>query len=485
MMPTALARRPTAPRRLVSVALLALVPALAGCPAPQPAVAKLTLRALPALISDTGEVSTITLSATTAEGAAGAGVVVLATDLGTLSAPDVTLDAAGQATVTFLCDKAQDAACAAAASDRVAHVSGQWMLAGAGGPVVGVVAVTVRGQGTGDGGSSDGGSGVQVPLPDPACTVDTVALDAGDVSIPVASDAVALCDGWVLLGSTVDNSIRLFNAFRNETRATHQLTDAPHALLLDAQRSYLYVALRTATRVVRLDLQTGTQTPITLPAPATSLALGSNGLVFARFTDPSQGASLALIDGPGGTVQGTFSGPFGHLTAFDPVGSKLYTQDTSIGGTSWLVQYAFDAGTSSLAVTDSYDPGIKNGQDLAVSPDGTQVVQALGGVYTVRDADSANLSQSGGGWNVGPYPRSVRFTPDGGSLVASNGDELLVFGAKSHVEVARVPQRSYCLYGTLARVRTSRGGRLAFGMVDCGISSDRKPGFLQWQRLGP
>jgi hypothetical protein len=99
--------------------------ALCGCISTPPA-GELTLSPSPRIIADNGQASVLTLYATDGAGAPGAGTVALSTDLGLLSARQVTLEADGTTTVQYTCDRTLDPLCTARTSNLSALITGRW-----------------------------------------------------------------------------------------------------------------------------------------------------------------------------------------------------------------------------------------------------------------------------------------------------------------------------------------------------------------------
>jgi hypothetical protein len=244
----------------------------------------------------------------------------------------------------------------------------------------------------------------------------------------------------------------------------------------------LFVALKTANRVMKVPLDGGAQNIITLPVAASDLAFGPPGLLFATTPAPVSDFQVQFIDTATAAVVGispTDAGSpdrLGSALAFDPVGSRLFSLNLGISPAT-LKRFAFDAGQGdpSLEFVEAISPG-SNGQDLVVSPDGSHVLTACGAPYNVPDLGTSNLTNPLGSFDTGAYPRSVRYTPNGATTIISNGNELQFFNATTHVK-----------FGTLITapctdmylVRSSRGGAMAFGQCG-GASSDNSPQPMIW-----
>ncbi|HZH78362.1 MAG TPA: hypothetical protein VEY88_20205 [Archangium sp.] len=99
---------------------------VSGCPAPETGVAAITLNSSPRYIDDTGQSTTVRVTALDASGQPGKGDVVLTTAAGFLGTDKqktltVALDAQGKASASFSCPVAQDTGC-----KGFVRVEGDW-----------------------------------------------------------------------------------------------------------------------------------------------------------------------------------------------------------------------------------------------------------------------------------------------------------------------------------------------------------------------
>jgi hypothetical protein len=333
-----------------------------------------------------------------------------------------------------------------------------------------------------------GDPGAPCPTIDPFCTADAneppTTMQSGSLAIGPSIDIVGLCGGWVLIGDRKQNQIVVRNAFTGDTKKSYQLTGAPGDLELDREQGVLYSTLDAATAVARLDLKTDTLTSIPVSAPASGLAVGAPGMLFAMLAG-SFDRKVAFIDTGSGAVKREQMATFGgELIVFDRVRTQLIIGNTGLSP-SGLSRWTFDAGATTLTMAQGRQAG-SNGQDLAISPDYARIAYPNGAGnstpgYTVVDYSSADLNVTAGAWNTGPYPRGAAFSPDGARLAASNGNDLIVFGVTTHAEVARVtPALTSCPYGTFGKVAWSRSSRYVFTLSHCQF--DRREGLLVWYR---
>lgn len=327
---------------------------------------------------------------------------------------------------------------------------------------------------------------VDVPRPAPGssrCTADTVpAASWSTTSTALSDDFIPLCSGAFLLGDKTGNQVVELDVYdlSREPRRRIALPAAPGAMALDDGNGLLYVALAGSSSLARIDLATDALTTVALAGAARDVAVGNGGRVFALLASTDSTTNpVAVIDGAAGTVERTI--PLGNAAfgagflAFDRPGNQLIVGVEGLSPSS-LHRYAFDASAVTLTLTQSRTNAGGNGQELVVSPDGTRVAFPCGGgnnssgsgaSYTVVDFDSRDLMNTRGEWNVGAYPRSAAFSPDGRRLLATNGGVMSLFNVETH---ARLPDPSGgggCSDASVKRVRFSRGGRIGFAYSEC------------------
>jgi hypothetical protein len=140
--------------KFAGTAVLAL--SVSGCPGSDTGVAAITLNSSPRYIDDTGQSTTVRVTALDAAGQPGKGDVVLTAAAGFLGADKqktltVTLDAQGKATASFNCPVAQDTGC-----KGFVRVEGDWNEVNNGTSVQ--VTTTTGSTGGNDGGTNPGGN---------------------------------------------------------------------------------------------------------------------------------------------------------------------------------------------------------------------------------------------------------------------------------------------------------------------------------------
>src|SRR6185295_422383 len=154
---------------------------------------------------------------------------------------------------------------------------------------------------------------------------------------------------------------------------------------------------------------TGLITYIPVSAPAASLALGNNGIVFASVPTSYWGP-VAVIDGPAGTVLATVPGPsggFDRLIVYNRAADQLITGSWGLSP-STLTRFSYDPATHALTQLQRSSNTGSNGQELVLSPDQLHLGYPNGAgngypSYTIYDYEPLDVAVSYGAWNTGPY----------------------------------------------------------------------------------
>lgn len=321
-----------------------------------------------------------------------------------------------------------------------------------------------NGQMAGDEGWSGGGGGTTVL--------------AGHVDVGPSDDFVPLSGGQVAIGDKSQNQIRVLAPPVGNSVKTFSLTDQPGDLALDSANNLLYATLLGTTNLARIDLGTNLVTYIALPFIAVRIAIGNAGRVFVSLNGgaglPNYEGSVAVIDGPAGTVVNVQAIEAPHLLAFDRVGNQLIAGHQGLSPSS-LERFSFDPATDTLTSVQELWSAGTNGQDLVVSADGLRIAFPCGGGngagYTIFDYSTADLNTSNGQWDTGPYPRSACFSPNSARIVATEGGTILIYDVATHVLLQTVTVDITGLsYTMLAKVGYSPEGTTVYAYTDSGFS---------------
>jgi hypothetical protein len=317
-------------------------------------------------------------------------------------------------------------------------------------------------------------SGITKGTPAIDCTTDALSGGVPTQSIYVPNgitDFIGLCDGWVVVADHDGSQIGFFNPVTHLTASPIALDGTPGRLALDEENDLLYATLSPATKIAKIDLKSGGVQYIE-GADIAMLAIGNDGQVLGVSRAAMGPPQLTVFDGPNGTIAATIDlsmSTDGTLIAFDRARSLIVTGAS--GSTSvdpWdssLNRFAFDPQALSVAFQESIpDVGI-NGEDLLTSHDGLHTVFPCGkgndGAYSLIDYHTDDFSMSFGSWDIGPYPESAAFSPDGRHLATTNILQLQIWDASTYTKVS---DADGCYYSgsPYYRVRFSRGGKIAF-----------------------
>lgn len=192
-------------------------------------------------------------------------------------------------------------------------------------------------------------------------------------------------------------------------------------MALSNDGSTLYVGLSTGDAIAAVD--TTTLAVTTYPTGAgtcpSSLALTAGRVWFGGACD-GQWGSIRALDPATGAVTGSLASVYSPVLASSAgADGGLYVVENGLSPTTLYAYDATGGETPTLTLrTSRWDTG-SNARDLAVTPDGTAVIQASGYPY-VHQAFSTNDLSSVGTYPTTNYPNAVAVRADG--LVAAGVD---------------------------------------------------------------
>ncbi|MFB7572435.1 hypothetical protein [Streptomyces sp. NPDC056165] len=241
--------------------------------------------------------------------------------------------------------------------------------------------------------------------------------------LPISSSEDIVVDGvhqHVFISDSASGSVVVTGY---DGTVVQQIDSEPGAsgLALSADSGTLYVALRTAAAISAIDTATLQETARYSTGAGTApryLAVaggkvwfgygedaGGIGYVDASGTDP-------VIYAPSGGGRTFYSAPMLASSPGNP--GLLVAGDVSTSPTQ-LAVYDVSTGDARQTAYASISGGSVS--DLAVTPDGKDVVVASGAPYYHQSYLTSDLSPSSR-YTTGDYPNAVAITPDGSTLAA-------------------------------------------------------------------
>jgi WD40 repeat protein len=325
---------------------------------------------------------------------------------------------------------------------------------------------------------------------DPCCVVPGLCGTAvgvkntGQIATAAATDLVALCNGWVMLGDRSANKISVRNVFSGSEKTSYQLNLAPSRLLLDVAHRMLFVAFGgSTTSVARVELETGKVTSFYLSSPVKDIALsGSGQLLVSTGTDQYDARNLEVVDeGTGATTLIKRPAGLGNMMAYRPAGSVLFYGSVGLSP-SGLSSATLDLGQMTITPIDSLWDNGSNCYEIALSPDGAHLAVPCGGGngtpgYTIFDRSTDKLTTVFGEWMTGAYPAGAAFSPDGKYFATSDTKAIMIFSVTTHARMSTTPTMG-CDYGNLTKVRIAVDSAFVYALSPCGF--DATSAQLSW-----
>jgi DNA-binding beta-propeller fold protein YncE len=228
-------------------------------------------------------------------------------------------------------------------------------------------------------------------------------------------------------GGTADDAVAVLNLKGQVSTVLHDLPGAAD-MVLSGDRSTLYVALSEADAVAAIDTkslkETARYSTGTTTCP-THLARVGDILWFGYGCQTGEGqlGSLAVTNGEPVVTLGQ-EGPYtleeppvlaarpdapdGPLITGEPGLSPGIVREYRLDGNTAVLEHLTAAAGSDVA-------------DVAVTPDGSRALVALGYPYHVTALSTTDLSEVAT-YETGSYPNAVEVSPDGASVATGIGD---------------------------------------------------------------
>ncbi len=254
------------------------------------------------------------------------------------------------------------------------------------------------------------------------------------------------------------NSIAIINTDTLELEDTIFIGSNPQGMALSADGTRLYVANSTSNSVGVLDTATRKVLP-SIPVQGTprDIEVGADGRLYVlssgvRQIDPTTGESLGPVFGGGSFLE------------ISPNGDRVYVADAGLSPAS-LYQYDVTVNPPAL-LWESPHGGLSgsNGQDLAISHDGSFISYAAGagqGGYRIAKYDTIDMSIEGT-FDTGAYPREITFSPDDAvAYTVHTGREIDTWDTTTFAPLGTIRT-----VGEAAELIVDRSGRHVFAAFD-------------------
>jgi hypothetical protein len=299
---------------------------------------------------------------------------------------------------------------------------------------------------------------------------DTLGWPAsGSLTINPCHSFVPLCNGWIIVGDTTLNQIKLVNV-GGWTGPDFPLTASPNQLAYDSVNGILYVSMVSSSEIARVNLQTGAQTEFPVGGTPNYLAMGPSGELFVSFGDYP--TSVLAVNGATGNVDATVSASvFNGALAFDSVHNELFVADYDAAPGD-IDGYAYTPATPGLTLNQTLSHTIDNyfPYPIAVSPDGMHLAADVESISDLHyngysDINPQNINTWFGKWADNAYA----FSPDSlyvaaASSSGSNGS-ISVSNVSQHLPVQVVSSSSWSDLEQVGQVEFSRGGGLVYALA--------------------
>ncbi|MDX1491241.1 MAG: hypothetical protein R3332_08140 [Pseudohongiellaceae bacterium] len=329
---------------------------------------------------------------------------------------------------------------------------------------------------------------------DDGATIDIGQFGGSLVTEPT-QDFIPLCNGWVLIGDTTNNTLVERNVVTGETGAIYSsnLDTKPNELLLDEENGLVYLNTHPETeRLYKMDYSTGEFSYYHLEYQFSDffsrhfsprdIALGEDGNLFIYLFDrryvkeagdppAKHGRWMGLFNNIGEPLAEPIPMLLPERIEYDPVGRNVIMATESN-----LVTFLFDPDTQTSTPAFGTDIVVGAGcTDLSISPDGVRLAfscidgNELTPHTSIVDMDPVDYLNADGEWLLEAGPVSATFTNDSEMLIATDNQKLYFFDAESHVLL-----ESYNLGleegESVKKVRVSRDGGFVLLLMEADIS---------------
>ncbi len=320
----------------------------------------------------------------------------------------------------------------------------------------------------------------------------------GSLSIQPSLDFIPLCHGWILIGDTKTNSLVERNIITGQTGRVYPFNTTPDQMMLDAANQMVYLTTQPASeRLYKLNLATGTITYNLIREDGRHfvpkmLSLGEDGNIFALLFDPNyedeadppaeNGLWMGILNTNAQPLRPSIPLDSPVRLAYDPV--RMHLIGTTVSN---VVSFLYDPATHELSFVPGTDIPVGVGcTDLSISPNGYRLAYSCpqGNApeprLSIIDMNPLDYYDADGEWNLENSPISAVFTPDGETLVATDGVKLYFFNVFNHLlrtaYTLDLPEGQ-----TVQKVRLSRDGDLVILFISAPLGQTQ--GQVYWLPL--
>ena len=291
----------------------------------------------------------------------------------------------------------------------------------------------------------------------------------------------AMSDRSLYVADQVFDQIVHVDPATNSELAHFKLSARPTKIDYLESSNALYAALDSKATLVKIALDTGTQTEISTTYPPLFLTTHNSRVYYTTISY----VNVGFLPGYGLYSVGDDDAPVYHgvvkgdLIAINPITNEVsaYASDYSTGS---LYQYSFDANNE--VVQSQVTLNVGGGNDLAISPDGEQLVSVRyygnndsGSIYEYEASDPSTVN---GAWIAQNGARSAAFSPAGDQLAVLSSKRIIVYDTDLQLPiVTHVIDPDICQPETAffsgRKVRYSRDGGTLFVDIDCQTGTDK------------
>ena len=283
---------------------------------------------------------------------------------------------------------------------------------------------------------------------------------SGVVSVNSTTSILPLCNGWIIYGDRVANSVIVKNVFTGLVGLTIPLNAAPVKMAYDSGSGTLFATLNS-TDMAKIDLQTAGVTYIPVGGRYDYIAIGNNLTIFLGasylLTPPK---TIMVVDGILGNVLTSIGGYYdGGPVAYDKTGNNLFVGVWGSNPTT-LSRYSYNTVSHTLTLLQQRTDLGSDPYDMAVSPDSSRLIFCTN-ASTLQDLSTADINVTAGSWDG--YARGAEFSHPGLLLVKADDKLVKLYDGVSRAYIKTLPS-NIGVYDTFGITKFSGGDRIIYAL---------------------